>query len=472
MNIKQPNNRVLVVLFMGVLMGALDIAIVGPALPSIQAYFRVDDRMIAWVFSIYVLFTLVGTPLIAKLSDLYGRRSIYVVDVALFASGSLLVAVAPSFSMLMVGRAIQGFAAGGIFPVASAVIGDIFPPEKRGAALGLIGAVFGVAFLLGPILGGVLLLIGWEWLFLINIPVAIVVIFLALRNLPQRRIAKVGRFDVLGMLVLGGSLACLALGINRIETGRFFASLGSIQVWPFLGVCILLGLAFPFIERRAESPVVRLDLFQNRQMVLSYLLSAGAGLGESSLVFVPALAVAALKVTSSSASFLLLPFVFALAISSPLVGRLLDRMGSRVVILIGTVLLTLGMLVLGFSSSQVGLFILAGILIALGLSALLGAPIRYIMLNEATPADRSAAQGVVALFSSVGQLLGGAMVGAVVASQGGGAHGYERAYVVAGGVSFFLVIAALGLKHREQEMATVQYNESKVQNVPSKEAVQ
>jgi MFS family permease len=419
-----------------------------------------------------VLFTLVGTPLIAKLSDLFGRRSVYVADVALFASGSLLVAAAPNFTLLLVGRAIQGFAAGGIFPVASAVIGDTFPPEKRGSALGLIGAVFGVAFLLGPILGGVLLLIGWQWLFLINLPIAAVVIILALRNLPQRRIARVGRFDVPGMIALGGSLACLALGINRIETDRFLASLTSIQVWPFFAAFFLLAFAFILIERRAQSPVVRLDLFQNRQMVRSYLLSAGAGLGESSLVFVPALAVAALKVTSSTASFLLLPFVLALAVSSPLAGRLLDRVGSRVVILAGTVLLTLGMLVLGFSSSQIGLFILSGILIALGLSALLGAPIRYIMLNEATPADRSAAQGVVALFSSIGQLLGGALVGAVVASQGGGAHGYERAYLVAGGISFLLVVAALGLKRRAQELATVQENESLRKAVPSNESAQ
>ena len=143
-------NQLLLVLFIGVLMGALDIAIVGPALPAIQAYFGVGERAIAWIFAIYVLFNLVGTPLMAKLSDALGRRSIYVADVTLFALGSLLVAAAPNFGLLLVGRAVQGLGAGGIFPVASAVIGDTFPPEKRGSALGLIGAVFGLAFLVGP----------------------------------------------------------------------------------------------------------------------------------------------------------------------------------------------------------------------------------------------------------------------------------------------------------------------------------
>ncbi len=105
------------------------------------------------MFSIYVLFNLVSTPLMAKLSDLYGRQIIYIPDIFLFMTGSLIVAMALSFTVVLVGRGVQGFGAGGIFPVASAVIGDTFPPEKRGSALDLIGTVFGLAFIIGPVLG-------------------------------------------------------------------------------------------------------------------------------------------------------------------------------------------------------------------------------------------------------------------------------------------------------------------------------
>jgi EmrB/QacA subfamily drug resistance transporter len=456
---QKKRNQILLVLFLGVLMGALDIAIVGPALPSIQSAFKVDERTGAWVFSIYVLFNLIGTPLMAKLSDLFGRRWVYLLDVALFGLGSLLVALSGNFTIFLAGRAIQGFGAGGIFPVASAVIGDTFPPEKRGGALGLIGAVFGLAFVIGPILGGIILVpslhLGWPWLFLINLPLALVVIWMAARLLPATRAANPGRIDWPGMLALSVSLASLAYGINQIDSTRLPGSLVSANVWPFLLAAVVFLVAFLLIERQAPSPVVRLDLFKSRQMVLAYVLSAGAGLGESGLVFLPTLAVAALGVSKSAASYLLMPVVLALGFGSPMVGRLLDRLGSRVVIISGTFTLALGMVLLGSFASNMAMFIISGLLIGLGLSALLGAPVRYIMLNETSTGDRSVAQGVLTLFTSTGQLMAGVLVGGIAASRGGGVSGYSSAYLFTGAVAVVLVLLSLALKSRAAELAKV-----------------
>lgn len=453
-------NRILAVLFIGVLMGALDIAIVAPALPAVQAQFGVGDRMLAWTFSIYVLFNLIGTPLWAKLSDVSGRRAIYVLDVLIFAIGSLVVALAPSFEVVLLGRGLQGLGAGGIFPVASAVIGDTFPVEKRGAALGLIGAVFGLAFLIGPILGGILLgAFGWRSLFLINLPIAAVVIALSLAVLPSTRPAVRRPFDLAGMLGLGVILASLAFGINQIDTSRLGASLGTTVVWLPLLLAVVLLPVFAAIERRAADPIVRLSLLQPRQSKLAAALSAGAGLGESALVFMPTLAVASLGMARSTSSYMLMPVVLAMAVGSPTVGRLLDRFGSKMVVVAGTTLLTAGMAMLGFFNSSLVLFIVAGVVIGLGLSALLGAPIRYIMLSEAAPADRAAGQGVMSLFTSTGQLLSSALVGGVAASQGGGAAGYSTAFLVIAAVALVLAALSLGLKSRSQELATVQANE-------------
>ena len=213
-------DKVLRVLFIGVLMAALDISIVGPALPAIQRTFGADERGLSWVFGIYILFQLVGAPVMAKLSDREGRRAVYVACVAVFAAASLLVATSPTFAVLLAGRAIQGFCAGGILPVASAVIGDTFPAERRGRALGLIGAVFGVAFLLGPLVGGILLRWGWQWLFLLNLPLAAVVTWQAARVLPTQRHPTDLPIDWLGIGLLSVMLAALAWGISALDVGE------------------------------------------------------------------------------------------------------------------------------------------------------------------------------------------------------------------------------------------------------------
>jgi EmrB/QacA subfamily drug resistance transporter len=459
----KTRNRVLLVLFLGVLMGALDIAIVSPALTPIQSYFGVDDRAKSWIFTIYVLFNLIGTPLMAKLSDIFGRRLVYILDISMFAIGSLVVALSPQhmFSVLLVGRALQGFGAGGVFPVASAVIGDSFPPEKRGGALGLIGAVFGLAFLVGPILGGIIMTFTvWQWLFIINLPIALVVVVLGLRLLPSTHPETRRSFDWAGMTVLGALLSALAYGLNQIDTQDFFKSFLSLNVWPFLLAAILLTILFAFIERRAGDPVLCIQLFSRRQAVLASALAAGAGLGEVGMVFIPSLAVAAMPaiINKHTASYLILPVVLAMAIGSPLVGRWMDELGSKVVVFAGSVLTAIGMIMLGSSAitSVLGLFILAGAVIGFGLSALLGAPVRYIMLNEAPASDRTAAQGAITLFTSIGQLTSSALVGAVAASQGGGVKGYGSAYLVIGAIAVVLVLLTLGLKTRKQELATAQ----------------
>lgn len=462
----KTRNKILLVLFLGVLMGALDIAIVAPALPSIKNFFGIGDRALTWTFTIYVLFNLIGTPLMAKLSDTFGRRSIYILDVTLFAIGSLIVSLSPSnlFAVLLAGRALQGFGAGGIFPVASAVIGDTFPPEKRGGALGLIGAVFGLAFLVGPILGGIILTItSWQWLFLINLPIALIVIVMGWKLLPTTHSTSNRPFDLSGMLVLGAMLASTTYGLNQIDTQNFFGSLASLNVWPFLLIGIILLFVFPQIEKKADDPILNLNLFKSRQTVLASMLSAGAGLGESGMVFIPALAVASMPmiINAHNASYLMMPVVLAMAVGSPLVGRLLDKFGSKVMVFSGTLLLAIGMGMLSSNlTSMLWGFITSAAVVGLGLSTLLGAPMRYIMLNEASTAERTSAQGLIALFTSIGQLTSSALVGAVAASMGGGVKGYGAAYMVIGAIAGFMVLLTLGLKNRQQEQSTLKNNQA------------
>lgn len=452
----KSRNRVMGVLFLGVLMGALDIAIVGPALPALRNAFKLDDRTLAWIFTIYVLFNLLGAPLMARLSDRYGRKTIYLLNIGLFAIGSLIVALSPHIAVLLIGRSLQGLSAGGIFPVASAVVGDIFPAEERGRALGLIGAVFGIAFIFGPILGGVLVGFGWQWLFLINIPIALIVAWMGMQSLPANTpTANKQPFDVAGLALLTLVLSGLTIGISQFNSSAPLASLLSLQVWPFLALMVVSAPFFWWAEQRAADPLVRPSLLSTRQLLLVNGLSAGAGLGEAVLVFLPSLALAAAFVsTPRSASFLILPVVIAMAVGSPLAGRILDRIGAKPVVIMGASLLTLGMLVLSAWGTHFWVFIGGCLVIGLGLSSLLGAPLRYIMLQEAPSEERAAAQGMITVATGVGQLVGGALVGAVAASGGGGVAGYMLGYFATGMVGVVLVFASLGLRRDGPAVST------------------
>jgi MFS family permease len=365
---------------------------------------------------------------------------------------------------LLLGRAIQGLGAGGVFPVASAVIGDTFPPEKRGSALGLIGAVFGIAFLVGPLLAGaILFFVSWHWLFIVNLPLALIVIAMASRLLPHARAAQQRQFDFLGMAALAVMLAALTFGVNQLDTKNLAPSIASMNVLPFLGLVIVLFPVFLAIETRAGNPVVRLSLFQARQVQVIALVAMGAGLGEAAIVFVPALVVAAFGVTSSSASFMLLPAVLAMAFGSPTAGRMLDRVGSRSVLLIGTALTTAGLFVIAFLGANIIFFYVSVLLAGVGLGVLLGAPLRYVMLNEAPASERASAQAVLTLFTSTGQLVGGAMVGAVAASFGGGVNGYTAAFLAVGSVMLAMTALTLALKNRAAELDTARQNHATVE---------
>ncbi|HYW94209.1 MAG TPA: MFS transporter [Bacteroidales bacterium] len=454
----KSSTKVLIVLFAGVLMGALDIAVIGPAIPSIQDGLSISDRNIPWIFDIYVLFSLISAPLMGKLSDIYGRRLIYTMDLLIFAIGSVVVMASPDFATILAGRAIQGFGAGGIFPVAAAVIGDTIPRQKQGSALGLIGAVFGLAFIIGPAVGGALLLLGWRWIFAVNLPFAAVLVYFALRILPSDKQAGKVKFDWPGMILLIILLASFSYGINRIDASSFLQSITSLNVWPFIFLSLLIIPVFYRVQKKSPNPAIHLNLLRSRQLLFTYFIAFGAGLGELATIYFPSLAKAAFGVTESTASFMMIPLVFALFIAAPVAGRIIDKAGSKLVILIGIVLLITGLFVLALLKVNHVVFYGAGVLIGVGLAFLLGAPLRYIMNNETGQGERAAGQSLLTIFTSTGQLFSAALMGALVASKGGGIPGFDFAFLVLAFVSALLLVPALGLKNKQQEAATARKN--------------
>ena len=452
--VNHRQNRILILLFVGVFMGSLDISIVGPALPSIQTYFTVNDRMLSWVFTIYILFFMLGTPVMAKLSDIYGRKAIYLLDILLFTIGSLLTITSFSFEMLLFGRAIQGLGAGGIFPVANAFIGDIFPPEKRGGALGILSSVWGWSSVMGPILGGVLLQYGWQWLFIINLPITITVIVLSLKILPGGERNNNVTFDWWGVLVLGLLVTFLAYGINQINTDTFLTSLLSVDVFPYLLLAVALLPILWKIEKKAQDPLIQVDLFKSREVKLVNSIMVGTGLVQAATVFIPAFIIVALAFSSTGASLMLIPVVLTMAVGAPVVGKLLDKFGSRNIMLIGSLIMASGLLMAGIFARDFYLLILAGVLIGVGMSTTIGSPPRYIMLAETPPRERASGQALLNIITSAGQLVGGALVGAFIGSYNGQLMGYQYAYLFIGLVAIVMAILAVGLKSRKEQIET------------------
>ncbi len=449
------NGKILALLFTGVLMGALDISIVGPAIPAIEQTIKVDHRSLSWIFSIYVLFNLVGVSLLSKLSDLYGRRNIYIFSVAVFALGSAIVALSQDITFLLIGRAVQGFGSSGIFPVASAVIGDIFPPEKRGRTLGMIGAVFGIAFIIGPVIAGVLLLwFDWNALFLVNLPIAAVVIFYSWRLLPSKRSLLKPHFDWMGMILIAVLVSSFAYGINNIEASDGFKGIFSIEVYPFLIITIITLLLFIFIERRSPSPVVKIQLFDVKQIRIVGIVAFGTGIIQAVTIFVPELAVNVFGVSTSEASFMLIPFVLAIAIGSPLAGRLIDKIGSRSIVMAGLLFAGSGLIIFYLDSTSKVNFYTAGILMGLGSAMLQGSALRYIMLNEVQSSDRALGQGIITLFTSTGQMTGATLIGIIVASFTIRADGYSQSFMVIAIIAFSVLLISFRLKSRIEELAS------------------
>ncbi len=442
------NKRLLALLFFGVFMGAMDLAILGPALHSIQNTFHVTHRQIIWIINSYVLFNLISTPLLSKLSDLRGRRIIYIYSILIFAIGSLVVIFSTGFYLVILGRSIQGFGSGGLFPVASSVIGDTFPKDKQGSALGLLSAVYGLAFLIGPVIGGLLLLLSWRWVFVINLPLAVALIIGSLKLLPSKHIEKESSFDWVGTILLVSCLALFAFSLNRINTKDFIASLISFKVLPFLMTSFLIFPFFIYHQKKVSNPIINIQLFRSKQLVIVYLLALGAGLGEAGMIFIPGFAKEAFGLSNSNASFSLVPMLIALLIGAVIAGRLIDIMGPKYILLFGTVIFTIGLLGLWKASGKLNGFYVSEAILGLGFSSIIGAPIRYVVNRETVEGNRASGQGVLTISMSVGLLMSASLMGALIASLGGGTSGYKGAYFSLALVSALMIFASLGLKRK------------------------
>lgn len=436
--------RLLPALFIGVFLAALDTSVIAPAIPALRAAFALDNREVAMVMTLFILCSLCSTAPLASLGDRHGRRPVYLACISLFALGSLVIALSTTFWALLLGRAIQGVGSGGIIPTASAVIGDAFAPKDRARALGLIGATYGMAFVLGPPLAGLLMVVAsWQWIFALNLPIAALVLWMARRALPaQARDASLGRLDWPGIVLVFVLLSSLVLGLSRLADGLL-----GLTLWPWLlGLAVLVLPVLVRVEKRAAQPLIPMGLFANRQLALAYGLTLGAGFGMGSVIFLTSLATLAHGVQREHAGFVLLPMVVCSMLGSMGAGRLLNRLGSRTLVVWGFALVAVGYAATAITSLGLWGFLLSSMPVGLGIGVLVSGALRTIAIDEAPLPQRGAAQGLLNIFTSLGTLLAAAAIGALADWQGGGAAGFAVAYGVVAALMLAMLLLALGLR--------------------------
>jgi len=440
----------LLTLGLGVFAGALDLGVLSPALPAIAHGFGVAPRDVAWTFTLYLFANVVSIPIMTKLSDVVGRRAIYSLCVAIFAAGSVLAIVAPDYAIFLLARAIQAAGAGGIFPVATAAIADRVPLERRGSALGLLGAVWGLAAIIGPNVGGVIThFFSWHWIFVANVPLAIVVIVLAQRHVPTTAARVRGPLDIAGLAVLSIGLLGVMVGLTRLDTQA--ASIGNATTLGALALALVAFVALVPIERRAASPVIAPRLFASRQLVFTYALEILIGLLEGALFFIPAALVAADRITPLAAGGIAAIGAFMFVAVIPLAGRALDAFGSRTVLTVGATFTAVGLGLFAATLAHLW-FAIAGIAIAgIGFGALLGAPTRYIITNEVPSTSRGSAVGLLSVFLIIGQIFGGSLAGGTIGGRIDDVDGYRLAYEIFTAVAVVAALGTLGLASRAVE---------------------
>ncbi|AXA96613.1 MULTISPECIES: DHA2 family efflux MFS transporter permease subunit [Microbacterium] len=406
-------------LVIGFFMILVDTTIVSVANPAIKAALDPSTNNldnVVWVTSAYLLAYAVPLLITGRLGDRFGPKRIYLIGLAIFTLASLGCGLSGSLEMLIVFRAIQGLGAALMTPQTMAVITRTFPPQRRGAAMGLWGATSGVAMLVGPLAGGLLVDgLGWEWIFFVNLPVGVIGFVLAWMLVPNLE-THPHRFDLVGVVLSAVGLFLIVFGLQEGEHFDWAA-----WVWTMIagGVVVMALFIWQQAKTRSE-PLVPLGLFRDRNFSVSNFTIATVGFTVTSmslpLMFFVQLA---RGLTPTESALLLVPMAVAAGVLSPLTGRLLDRVDARVLLVPG-LLLVAGSLFwyssLMHADTPIWMFLLPSFLMGVGNSGMWG-PLATTATRNLEPRQAGAGAGIYNTTRTIGSVLGSAAIAAFMQSR-------------------------------------------------------
>ncbi len=409
--------EIVAAILLGLLLGALDQTIVGVALPRIVTDLRGND-LYTWVVTIYLLTSTITVPFWGKLSDLYGRKPMLLAGISIFLAGSALCGLAQEMWQLILFRGIQGIGAGSLFPIALAVVGDLFSPAERGRYQGLFAAVFGFAALIGPALGGLLTdAISWHAIFYVNLPVGLVSLAVIARVMPP-----IGRrglrhdLDILGAAVFTAAVAPFLIGLTNAQSSDWLTP----EVGGLVGVGLTLFAVFLGIEARAREPIISLGLLRERTVAATIAATFFASFGFfAAVVFLPLYFQVVLGRSATASGYEMFPLLIGVMAGSVGSGQLVARTGRyRALILGALVFVVVGSLLLTNLRATTDIWVLRAWMLVLGLGIGPTLAVFTIVLQNAVPVSvLGAATSALTFFRQIGGSIGLAVAGTYFGTQ-------------------------------------------------------
>jgi len=410
-------------LMVGMLLAALDQTIVSTALKSIVEDFNGLSHY-TWVVTAYLLTSTASTPLYGKISDLYGRRPVFQFAIITFLVGSFLAGAAQNMGQLIAFRAIQGLGAGGLMALTFVIIGDLVSPRERGKYQGYFGAVWGLAAVAGPLLGGFFSdsntlfgVAGWRWIFYINLPFGILALVLTSASLKNASIRREHSIDYLGALLMVSSVTALLISISVFgpESGWLSGkTLGTI------GLAVLLAVVFLMQESRSAEPILPLDLFKNHTFSLTSILGFIIGAGMfGAIVMLPLYLQVVQGNSATMAGLKLIPFMLGIVSMSIVSGKLISKHGHyKRYPVMGLAIMTVGITLLSTLTETTPFWQISIYAILIG--AGLGLSMQTVVIalqNAVEMKDLGIATSANTFFRSIGSTIGVALFGSLYASR-------------------------------------------------------